>query len=250
MNGNKPESKVLVTGASRGIGKSLARMLLKESFEVIGTAHNTSFDHELSNNTSFNGINVNLNSLSETRDKIQPLFEQSEGPAVIVNNAGISEASPFSSSDKEWLDNWNRSMQINLKTPALICKWALNHWTNNDIPGIIINISSRAGFRGDTSEFAAYAASKGGLAAFTKSIARDYGEHNITAYTIAPGFVDTDMAQQVKQVYGESYLKKDRALDELTPPGEIAQIVLFLTKGNGRHMTGTTFHVNAGSYMV
>lgn len=242
---------VLVTGASRGIGKSITDQLLESSIPVFGTYHNTSFPDSFTGTDLFRDVKVDLSSLEDLRNSILPLFQEERFPNVIVNNAGISEDASFSNRDADWLNNWERTMRINLQSPALICKWALNRWTDGaSVPGIIINISSRAAYRGDTGEFAAYAASKGGLAAFTKSIARSFGSRKITAYTIAPGFVDTDMAEQVKNVYGASYLSKDTALEELTPPEQVAQLVHFLARGKGRHMTGTTFHINAGSYMV
>ncbi len=242
---------VLVTGASRGIGKSITNKLLDSSIRVFGTYYNTSMPEPVSQSDQFQGIKADLSSLDDLRESILPLFQDEDSPNVIVNNAGISEEASFSLQDADWLKNWKRTLLINLQAPAMICKWALNRWSEEaDVSGIIINISSRAAYRGDTGEFAAYAASKGGLAAFTKSIARSYGSREITAYTIAPGFVDTDMAAEVKQVYGNSYLTRDNSLDEITPPEQIAQLVHFLARGKGRHMTGTTFHINAGSYMV
>ena len=85
--------------------------------------------------------------------------------------------------------------------------------------------------RGDTEEYAAYAASKAGMIAFTKSIARSLGEFGITAYSIAPGFVETDMARNSIEVYGAEYLTKDLALDSIAPPKQIAEMALFLASG-------------------
>ncbi|MEM6526357.1 MAG: SDR family oxidoreductase, partial [Bacteroidota bacterium] len=115
--------------------------------------------------------------------------------------------------------------------------------------GIIINISSRAARRGDTSDYLAYAASKGGLEAITKSIARAYGKKGITAFGVAPGFTRTDMAQDFIKAYGEDYVLNDLSLPELTEPKDIAQTVVFLASGLARHATGTTIDINAGSYV-
>src|SRR5699024_10450887 len=109
---------------------------------------------------------------------------------------------------------------------------------------------SRAAYRGDTQQFASYAASKGGLVAFTKSIARDFGEQGILAYTIAPGFTKTDMAEDSIDQYGEAYLPSGMALDELTSPVEVGEVVAVLASGKVPHMTGTTIHINGGSYML
>ncbi|NBC65375.1 MAG: SDR family oxidoreductase, partial [Bacteroidetes bacterium] len=112
------------------------------------------------------------------------------------------------------------------------------------------NIASRAAYRGDTQEFAAYAASKAGMVAFTKSIARNFSNYGISAYSIAPGFIDTDMASEAKEIHGQEYLIQGSAFDEITSPAEVAKLVAFLAKGDLPHMSGQTFHINGGSYMI
>src|SRR5699024_2610326 len=114
----------------------------------------------------------------------------------------------------------------------------------------IINIASRAAYRGDTQEYAAYAAAKAGLVAFTKSIARDFARQDIFAYSIAPGFVETDMAFDSIDTYGKEYLTEGSAFDEITSPEEVAELAAFLATGKVKHMTGATFHINGGSYMA
>jgi NAD(P)-dependent dehydrogenase (short-subunit alcohol dehydrogenase family) len=239
--------KILVTGTSRGIGKSIAKKLLDEGHEVIGTSRSTS--HEFSNNEHYRHIKCDLAKEGDL-EKLKEVFQESEIPVVLINNAGMFEEAQFDISDEEWLTNWDKTMQVNLRSAALISKWALNAWANGEVEGRLINISSRAGYRGDTGEYASYAASKGGMVAFTKSIARSFGKHGITAYTIAPGFVDTDMAQGSIEVYGEDYLTKDLALDSIAPPEQIANIVKLLAEGKLTHATGQTFHVNSGSYLI
>ncbi len=86
--------------------------------------------------------------------------------------------------------------------------------------------------------------------AFTKSVARDFGEHGISAYSIAPGFIKTDMAMDSIEVYGEEYLTEGMAFDEITSPEEVGELVAFLASGKVTHMTGATFHINGGSYMI
>jgi 3-oxoacyl-[acyl-carrier protein] reductase len=242
----------LVTGATRGIGKSIASELLEEHFNVIGTARSSSFPHEFIDSPLFNEIRVDLGSENELRDQILPLFSEGSDqlPSVLINNAGISEPADFDAEESDWITNWDRTLTINLRSPALLCRWAIEAWRRAQTPGIIINVTSRAAYRGDTEPFSSYAASKGGLVAYTKSIARGCGKDGITAFNIAPGFIDTDMAAEVKEDYGPEYLKKDLAFDEITQPEEVAHIVAFLAKGKGKHMTGSTFHVNGGSYMI
>jgi len=239
----------LVTGASRGIGQSIAKALLKEGGNVIGTARNTEFSKELTKNANFESLYVDLGDPTATESKLQPIFDREEAPDVLINNAGIFEDCGFESNDEDWLANWDKTMQVNLRTPALLSKWALNRWKKEG-RGFLINVSSRAAYRGDTQEYASYAASKGGLVAFTKSIARDYGEHGISAYSIAPGFIKTDMAMESIDVYGEEYLTQGMAFDEITSPEEVGELVAFLASGKVPHMTGATFHINGGSYMI
>ncbi len=240
---------VLVTGASRGIGKSITEVLLEQGNKVTGTARKSGFPESFLSNEHFEGIYVDLNSSSDIENKLKPLFKKTAAPDVLVNNAGIFEENGFERDDESWLESWDRTMQVNLRAAALLSKWALNQWTQSG-GGILINIASRAAYRGDTQEYAAYAASKGGMVAFTKSIARDFGKQGISAYSIAPGFIKTDMAIESIEVYGEDYLTEGMAFDEITSPREVAELVAFLASGKVMHMTGATFHINGGSYMI
>lgn len=239
----------IVTGASRGIGESISRSLLKEGGRVIGTARSTEFSKEFKKNENFEGLFVDLSDPVAVEKKMKPLFEREDAPDVLINNAGIFREAGFEKDDESWLEVWDQTMQVNLRAPALISKWALKRWKQEG-GGILINIASRAAYRGDTQEYASYAASKGGLVAFTKSVARDYGEEGISAYSIAPGFIKTDMAMDSIDVYGEEYLTQGMAFDEITSPEEVGELVAFLSSGKVPHMTGATFHINGGSYMI
>lgn len=113
----------------------------------------------------------------------------------------------------------------------------------------MVHISSRAAFRGDTTAYMAYAASKGGMVSLSRSIARGYGKQGIKSFVVAPGFIQTDMAQQFIDVYGEQFVLDDLALDTLTQPKDLAPTVIFLLSGWMDHATGCTIDVNAGSYV-
>jgi len=241
---------VLITGASRGIGKSIAEVLLEEGADVIGTARKSAFPESFSENNQFEGMHIDLSNPGELKEKMKPVFERETVPSVVINNAAVFEDADFSSSDRSWFENWQKTIRVNLDAPALISKWAINRWMERGSGGIIINIASRAAYRGDTQEYAAYAASKGGLVAFTKSIARDFGTEDIVAYSIAPGFIKTDMAMDSINVYGEEYLTEGMAFDEITSPDQVAEIVKLLASGKVKHMTGATIHINGGSYMI
>src|SRR5690606_38713280 len=167
---------------------------------------------------------------------------------VLVNNAGTSIYSPMEENDKSWLSSWHKTMAVNLTAASILCRSAIGHFIKRG-GGRIINISSRAAFRGDSPEYLAYAASKGGLVAITRSIARGYGKMGIKAFDVAPGFTKTDMANQFIEKYGEEHALKDIALNELTSPDDIAPLVVLLSSGLADHATGTTIDINAGSYV-
>lgn len=239
----------LVTGASRGIGKHITRMLLDDGAKVIGTTRTSTFPDEFTGDQNFEALTVDLADPRQVEKVVKPIFNRNKVPSVLINNAGMFAEAGMEKDDELWLQTWDKTQQVNLRAPAIISKWALNRWEKEE-GGILINISSRAAYRGDTQEYTAYAASKGGLVAFTKSVARDFGEKNISAYSIAPGFIKTDMAMDSVEVYGEEYLTQGMAFDEITSPEEVAELVRFLSTGKVKHMTGATFHINGGSYMI
>ena len=240
---------VLITGCSRGIGLEIAKSSLKKGWRVVGTARKSEFPKEISSSDKFRGVHVDLGSVDEMREFIKPLLEQ-ESPEVLINNAGIFTDAGMEDSDEKWLDVWNRTMDVNLLSSSLLSKWFLQQNVEADRGGIIINVSSRAAYRGDTQEYAAYAASKAGMVAFTKSIARDYSRKGILAYSIAPGFIETDMASDAVELLGKEHLLKGSAFDEITQPDEVAEMVTFLAEGTLPHASGQTFHINGGSYFI
>ncbi|PKD44871.1 SDR family NAD(P)-dependent oxidoreductase [Rhodohalobacter barkolensis] len=241
----------VVTGASRGIGKAITDKLLKENIRVTGTRRSSEFPPEFQMSELFTEIQVDLNDFDAIYEKLNPVFQSnSELPDVLINNAGIFIDADFEVSDEDWLEVWDQTMNVNLRSAALLSKWFINAHQKSGSEGIIINIASRAAYRGDTQEYAAYAASKGGMAAFTKSIARDFSKKGIVAYTVAPGFIETDMAKESVDILGVEALTAGSAFDEITQPEEVANLVSFLASGEVKHMTGSTFHINGGSYMV
>ncbi|MGF1669473.1 MAG: SDR family NAD(P)-dependent oxidoreductase, partial [Balneolaceae bacterium] len=203
------KKKILVTGASRGIGLSIAQKLLDSGYGVIGSARKTPFGEDLKENPAFTEIICDLENDQAAINILKPLFDNDNSPEVLVNNAAVFEDSDLTEDDTKWLDVWDRTMQVNLRASSVLSKWALSYWIKNNVEGIIINIASRAAYRGDTGEYAAYAASKAGMVAFTKSIYRSVGKYGITAFSIAPGFVKTDMAENSISVYGKEYLTQD-----------------------------------------
>lgn len=242
---------VLVTGASRGIGRSLAEGLAGAGATV--AAH---FNHNRAATESLVET-LGHDARSFQADLADPascerLFHEVVGTYgrldVLVNNAGIALKMPAGMPADEWREDWDLTMAVNLRAVELLSRLAIDHFQQHD-GGRIINIASRAAFRGDTPEYMTYAASKGGVVALTRSIARGFGKAGICAFVVAPGFVRTEMAQEVIDEHGEERVTGDLALDRLTEPADVAPLVVLLASGLADHATGGTFDVNAGSYV-
>ncbi|MEO1558721.1 MAG: SDR family oxidoreductase, partial [Cyanobacteria bacterium J06632_19] len=167
---------------------------------------------------------------------------------VLINNAGIMPLAGIESEIDIWTSAWKNTLQLNLIAVADLCREAIGHFKTRN-GGIIINIASRAAFRGDTPEYMHYAASKGGVVALTRSIARGFGKDGILAYSVAPGFVRTEMAEKFIQDYGEDFVTKDIPLGKIAPPKDVANVIAFLASGLAPHATGTTIDINGASYV-
>lgn len=240
---------VLLTGCSRGIGFEIAKLFLNDGWQVIGTARKSEFPAALNHSDRFEGVYVDLENISALDKKINSIIKN-EHPDVLVNNAGIFTDADFETDDETWLEIWDKTMTVNLKSAALLSKWFLQSHLDQNSEGVIINVASRASYRGDTQEYAAYAASKAGMVALTKSMARNFSKRGVVAYSIAPGFIETDMAKDAVETLGKDYILKDSVFDEITQPVEVAELVVFLASGKIPHASGQTFHINGGSYMI
>lgn len=242
---------ILVTGGSRGIGAAISRQLLASGATVAIHYNSRKPEAEaLLQDAGGNGAVFQAN-LAKTEEVIH-LFKQVVDAFgrldAVVNNAGVAISSPDNAVDEAWVTDWDLTMQVNLRACGILCKKAVEYFKANR-GGRIVNISSRAAFRGDTADYLAYAASKGGVVALTRSIARAYGKQNIKAFNIAPGFVRTDMAQDFMDQYGEDYALNDIALNELTEPKDLAPMVVLLCSGLADHATGSSIDINAASYV-
>ena len=167
---------------------------------------------------------------------------------VLVNNAGIYEPADVEDSFEDWARSWQRTLEVNLVSPGHLCREAIRSFKRQG-GGIIVNLASRAGFRGDDPDYAHYAASKGGIIALTRTIARGFGREGITCFAVAPGFVRTDLNRKFFEQFGVEGAARDIPLGEVAEPEDIANVVMFLSSGLARHATGTTIHVNGASYV-
>ena len=242
---------VLVTGASRGIGAAIARRLASCGARVavhFGKERQTAEDLVRLIGHGARAFGADLAS-SEACATLWTEVEEAFGTVhSLVNNAGVAIGTPLTAATDSWLADWNRTLAVNLTATGLLCRFALAHFEKQH-NGRIVNIASRAAFRGDTPDYLAYAASKGGMVALTRSIARGFGKKGIKAFLLAPGFTRTEMAQLFIDQYGEAYASSDIALERLTEPDDIAPTVAFLLSGLADHATGSTIDLNAGSYV-
>ncbi len=246
---------ILVTGASRGIGRAAAEALAAAGATVGVHYHrNEAAARDLAAGLGL-GAEVFQADLAEA-EAAEGLFAEAVEAFgrvdVLVNNAGIAEGVALGAAADEWLAVWERTLAVNLRAVGILCRAAAAHFAQRGAErgsGRIINVASRAAFRGDTPEYLAYAASKGGVVALTRSLARGLGRQGVVAFTVAPGFTRTDMAQPFIEQYGANYATSDLALDRMTEPEDIAPTVVFLASGQMDHATGSTIDLNAGSYV-
>ncbi len=244
--------KILVTGGSKGIGKSIVDFLLVNGATV--AIHYNRNEASLKNTIEkfpYKAIpfQFNLENINSIPSFMENVIQKMGYLDVLVNNAGIAISSDITGPDNDWINTWNKTMDVNLNATGFLCKKAIQHFLSMKKGGKIINISSRAAFRGDTENYMDYAASKAGMVALARSIARAFGKRGIVAFTIAPGFVQTEMAQQFFNQYGKETALDQIALNNLTNPEDIAPFVGFLASGLADHATGGTFDINAGSYV-
>jgi 3-oxoacyl-[acyl-carrier protein] reductase len=237
---------VLVTGASRGIGKAIAEKLVLQGATVAGTATSESGAEKISAYLGENGKGYALNvtdaeSIAETLKAIKEDFGDVE---ILVNNAGITRDNLLMRmKDDEWQD----IIDTNLTSIFKLSKAVMRPMMKKRF-GRIINIGSVVGTMGNPGQ-ANYAAAKAGVIGFSKSLAKEIASRGITVNVIAPGFIDTDMTKALDDDQRKAISSQVPA-ERLGEPEEIATTVAFLASNEAGYITGETIHVNGGMYMV
>jgi len=236
-----PQSHIFVTGTTRGIGAAILQQLKDKGARVIG--HGTRSD-------ALEQIGADLSVAGAAEHLWQQALERLDGRIdVLVNNAGIYEPVSIGESPEVWARIWQRTLQINLQAAADLCRFAVSHFRARAGGGRIVNVASRAAHRGDSPEHWHYAASKAGLLAVTKSIARGFAAEEIYAYAVAPGFTMTGMAEDYLASRGGEKLLAEIPLRRVATTDEVANVVTYLALNAPPSMTGAVLDINGASYV-
>jgi len=247
--------KVLLTGSSKGIGYKIAQDLLAEGHEL--ALHYNKNESPIegllkADNTGSFSIKADLSKQEEIKKMVENTIDKLSFPDCIINNAGIAESADISLDINSWSNMFDKTIDVNLKAPSIIFKEFLKYKRKRNINSRlrIINIASRAAFRGEQQDYISYACSKGGIISLTKTMSRSFGEtDNIVAISIAPGFVRTEMAQSFIDKHGEDVVRQGITLDRLTEPKDISPLISLIVSGKMDHSTGSTIDVNGGSFL-
>ncbi len=241
------EGKIaLVTGASRGIGRAIAELLVERGATVIGTATSESGAAAISEYLGENGkgLALNVTDVESIEATLKTINDEFGAIDILVNNAGITRDNLLMRMKD---DEWNDIINTNL-TPIYRMSKAVLRGMMKKRAGRIINVGSVVGTMGNAGQ-TNYAAAKAGVIGFTKSMAREVASRGVTVNTVAPGFIETDMTKALNDDQRAATLANVPA-GRLGDPREIASAVIFLASPEAAYITGETLHVNGGMYMV
>ncbi len=241
---NLKNKKILITGATGGIGNSLIEKFNNFGSSIIATGTN----EEKLNNLKKKYPNIYIEKFKlEEHNKIEKfidtIYTKLNGLDILVNNAGITLDNLSIRLTEE---NWQKVMDINLTSSFLMCKFAIKKMLKNKF-GKIINITSIVGHTGNVGQ-ANYAASKAGIIAFSKSLALEYAKKNINVNCVSPGFIKTDMTDKINEDFKKVLLSKIPA-GSLGSGEDVSNCVAFLASDMANYINGETLHVNGGMYM-
>ncbi len=230
---------VLVTGSSRGIGAAIADALAGRARYV---------GHASREQTGVVAADLS-DPLGAERLWDEALRLLDGRIDVLINNAGVFEAVSVDAPLDAWHAAWARTMQINLQASADLCRRAVLHWRERGCGGRIVNVASRAAYRGDSPAHWHYAASKAGMVGMTKSIARGYAAQGILAFGVCPGFTMTGMAEDYLASRGGDKLLADIPLGRVATTDEVAATTVWLALDAPSSMTGAIVDINGASFV-
>ena len=230
---------ILVTGSSRGIGAATFELLKSTGHRVVG--HSTKGSEAL--------IAGDLMDPAVPRLIWESALDRLDGRIdALVNNAGIYEAISLDATDRDWRTAWYVTLMINLQAPADFSRLAVKHFQENG-GGRIVNVASRAAWRGDSAQHWHYAASKGAIVAMTKTIARAYAADGIYAFAVSPGFTVSEMTEDYLAGRGGAKIVADIPLGRVATTDEVAETIRWLAIDAPPSATGTNIDVNGASYV-
>lgn len=231
---------ILVTGSTRGIGAAIVESLKARGARVVGHGSTDGPDR----------LGVDLSQVRAADGLWDRALAALDGRIdVLINNAGVFEGVAVDAPADDWQAGWDRTMQINLQASADLCRRAVLHFREGGAGGRIVNVASRAAYRGDSPAHWHYAASKAGMVAMTKSIARGFAREEILAFAICPGFTMTGMADDYLASRGGDKLLADIPLGRVAMPEEIASMATYLALEAPASMTGAVLDANGASYV-
>ena len=242
---NLKNKKVIITGATGGIGNSLVEKFNNLGAMIMATGTN---EDKLNNlKKKYQNINIEKFKLDE-HNKIEGFIEKTneklDGIDILVNNAGITLDNLSIRLTEE---NWKKVLDINLTSSFLMCKYSIKKMLKNKY-GKIINITSIVGHTGNLGQ-ANYAASKAGIVAFSKSLAIEYARKNININCVSPGFIKTEMTDKINEEFKKTLISKIPSGD-LGSGEDVSNCVAFLASDMAKYINGETIHVNGGMYMA
>ncbi|WP_255075750.1 SDR family NAD(P)-dependent oxidoreductase [Lacihabitans sp. CCS-44] len=244
------DKKIIVTGASSGIGFEIARALI-EAGATVAIHYNSNqkgAEKLLKEGNASKLFKADLSNENDTKLFFEAVMSSFIKVDMIVNNVGIFEYHSIDANSNDWMNIWHKTMNTNLHSVGLLTHLGLQHFKESKA-GRMVYVASRAAFRGETEDYLAYAASKGALVSLGRTVARSFGQYNIKSFILAPGFTKTPMAEDYIRTNGEESILKDAALKELTLPEHISPVVVLIAAGLMDHATGSTIDFNAGSYI-
>ncbi len=242
---NLTNKKVLITGATGGIGNCLIKKFDELGAKIVATGTN---EEKLENiKKNFSKIFVEkfkLDDHSKIEKFIEMIDEKLDGLDILVNNAGITLDNLSIRLTEE---NWKKVLDINLTSSFLMCKYAIKKMLKKK-NGKIINITSIVGHTGNLGQ-ANYAASKAGIVAFSKSLAIEYARKNININCVSPGFIQTEMTDKINEEFKKNLINKIPS-GNLGTGEDVSNCVAFLASDMANYINGETIHVNGGMYMA